>query len=57
MLDVKDPAVPGTSSTLTVHGVKFENWTYHLPEDDFVMEAVTFKGLFISVEDIEESGG
>jgi hypothetical protein len=57
MLDVKDPAVPGTSSTLTVHGVKFENWAYHLPEDDFVMEAVTFKGLFISVEDIEESGG
>jgi hypothetical protein len=56
MLDVKDPAVPGTSSTLTVHGVKLENWAYDLPEDDFVMESVTFKGLFISVEDREESG-
>jgi len=53
MLDLVDPAAPGTSSTLTVHGVEFENWAYSLPEDDFVMESVTFKGLFISVEDRE----
>jgi hypothetical protein len=53
MLDLKDPAVPATSSTLTVHGVKLENWAYNLPEDDFVMESVTFKGLFITVEDKE----
>lgn len=53
MLDVKDPAVPGTSSTITVHGVKFENWSYSLPEADFVMESVTFKGLFITVDDRE----
>lgn len=53
MLDVKDPAVPGTSSTITVHGVKFENWSYALPEADFVMESVTFKGLFITVADVE----
>lgn len=56
MLDVKDPAVPGTSSTLTVHGVKFENWAYSLPEADFVMESVTFKGLFITVDDVEGGG-
>ncbi len=53
MLDLVDPAVPGTSSTLTVHGVKLENWAYSLPEDDFVMESVSFKGLFITVEDKE----
>jgi hypothetical protein len=53
MLDLKDPAVPETSSTLTVHGVKLENWAYSLPEDDFVMESVSFKGLFITVEDKE----
>ncbi|MGZ5483347.1 MAG: hypothetical protein ACXWID_15350 [Pyrinomonadaceae bacterium] len=53
MLDLVDPAVPGTSSTLTVHGVKLENWAYNLPEDDFVMESVSFKGLFITVEDKE----
>jgi hypothetical protein len=57
MLDLKDSAVPGTSSTLTVHGVKFENWAYNMPEDDFVIESVTFKGLFITVEDKEEAGG
>lgn len=51
LLDLKDPAIPETSSTITVHGVKFENWAYSLPEDDFVMESVTFKGLFISVDD------
>lgn len=50
-LDLKDPAIPANSSTLTVHGAKFENWAYSLPEDDFVMEAATFKGLFITVED------
>jgi hypothetical protein len=36
-----------------VHGVKLENWAYSLPEDDFVMESVSFKGLFITVEDKE----
>jgi hypothetical protein len=56
MLDLKDPAVPTTSSTLTIHGVKLENWAYQLPEDDFVMESATFKGLFITVDDKEESG-
>jgi len=53
VLDLKDPAIPATSSTLTVHGVKLENWAYRLPEDDFVMESVSFKGLFITVEDKE----
>jgi len=53
---VEDPATPDTTSTITVHGVKFENWAYNLPEDDFVMESVTFKGLFITVED-QEAGG
>ena len=53
VLDLKDPAIPTTSSTLTVHGVKLENWAYRLPEDDFVMESVSFKGLFITVEDAE----
>lgn len=55
-LRVEDPATPGTNNTITVHGVKLENWAYNLPEDDFVMESVTFKGLFISVED-QEAGG
>jgi hypothetical protein len=56
MLDLTDPAVPGTTSTLIVHGVKFENWAFQLPEDDFIMESVTFKGLFITVEDRQGGG-
>ena len=48
---LKDPAAPDTSSTLNIHGVKFDDWSYALPEDDFVMESVTFQGLFITVED------
>ena len=55
-LRVEDPATPGTNSTVTVHGVKLENWAYNLPEDDFVMESVNFRGLFIDVED-QEAGG
>src|SRR5262249_27629962 len=50
-VSVNDPATPGTTSILTIHEVKLENWGYVLPEDDFVMESVTFKGLFITVED------
>ena len=51
MIDLKDPAAPDTSSTLIVHGAKLENWAFNLPEDEFVMESVTFQGLFITVED------
>jgi hypothetical protein len=53
VLTINDPAAPGTNSVLTVHGVKLENWGYVLPEDDFIMESVGFKGLFISVEDAQ----
>jgi hypothetical protein len=48
---VRDPAFPDTASVITVHGVKFDDWSYSLPEDDFVMEAVTFQGMFITVGD------
>ncbi len=57
MLDLKDPALPGNTSTLTVHGVKFDTWKHTLPEDDFVVESATFKGLFITIEDKEASAG
>jgi hypothetical protein len=52
-LRVENPAQPGVSTTVTVHGVKIENWSYNLPEDDFVMEQVRFKALWLSVEDAE----
>ncbi len=50
---VEDPAHPGTRSVLSVHGVKMQNWAFNLPEDDFVMEEVSFKGMFITIGDAE----
>ncbi|MGR9052194.1 MAG: hypothetical protein ACU84J_06055 [Gammaproteobacteria bacterium] len=38
---------------LDVNGVKFQNWSYHLPEDDFVLERVTFKALSVEISDAE----
>jgi hypothetical protein len=52
-LRIENPAFPGNSSTVTVHGVKLDGWTFSLPEDDFVLEQVTFKALWVSVEDAE----
>ncbi|MCT7948253.1 hypothetical protein NG798_00405 [Ancylothrix sp. C2] len=51
VISLKNPALPDNSSTLTVFGVKFETWSFALPEDDFVMEGVTFKALRISSEE------
>lgn len=38
-------------STLTIHEVKLTNWTYQLPEDDFVLENAAFSALYITTED------
>ena len=58
-LILQDSAVPSTRSVLTLEGVKFENWAFALPQDDFVMENVSFKALRIRVQDEEApaSGG
>jgi hypothetical protein len=56
LVNLADPAVPNSAATLTLHGVKFENWAFSLPEDDFVMENVTFKALFLEVDDALATG-
>lgn len=38
-------------SMLTLHDVKISNWTYQLPEDDFVLENASFQALYITSED------
>jgi hypothetical protein len=38
-------------SMLTLHGVKISNWSYQLPEDDFVLENASFQALYITTED------
>jgi hypothetical protein len=54
---LNDPAVPGNTAGLELKGVKFQNWGYALPEEDFVMENVTFKALTIRVLDNESADG
>ena len=48
---LENPSLPGVTSTVTVMGVKVEEWNYHLPEDDFAMEKVSFRALWVKVED------
>ncbi len=52
---LENPAFAGTRSTLTIHEAKFASWSYGIPEDDFVMEEVAFRALYVSVQDEEGS--
>lgn len=52
-----DPAAPGNSGGLELRGVKFRDWSYALPEEDFVMENVSFRALTIRVLDREAPAG
>ena len=47
----QNAAVPGVQSTITVHDVKLDNWLLDVPEDDFLMESVSFQALYITVQD------
>src|SRR5262245_10243123 len=54
VINLKNPALVENTSKLVLFGVKFESWSFRLPEDDFVMESVTFRAMRISTE---ETGG
>lgn len=47
----ENAAVPGVRSTITLHGVRLDQWSYTMPEDDFIMESSTFQALFLTVGD------
>ena len=51
VINLKNPALPDSSSKIALFGVKFENWSFRLPEDDFVMESVSFRALRVSSEE------
>lgn len=53
-LVLENPARPGQRATLTVHGVKIDGWSFVTPEDDFALESVSFRALWIGVEDASE---
>ena len=48
---LENPSLPGVSTTVSVMGVKLNEWNYSLPEDDFAMEQVGFRALWVKVED------
>jgi hypothetical protein len=52
-LDLNDPAAPTNTAELVIDGVKFQNWALKMPEDDFVMENVTFRALTLGILDTE----
>jgi len=56
-VSLNDAAVPGNTVGLELKGVKFQNWAYMLPEQDFVMENVAFKALAIRVLDQQAPAG
>jgi hypothetical protein len=50
-LQLINAALPDKSATVTVMGVQINEWNYNLPEDDFVMEKVSFRALWVKTEE------
>jgi hypothetical protein len=50
--NLKPPGDPG-NSVLTVYGAIFDSWLFRIPEDDFVLERLTFQAKRVSITDIE----
>lgn len=48
---LKDSNHPTQSTKVTVFGVKFDSWTYTIPSDTFVMEAVSFQAMRVAYEE------
>lgn len=48
---LRDPAHPTQSTKVTAFGVRFDSWTYTIPSDAFVMEAITFQAMRIAYEE------
>ena len=46
-----NPARPGEFTKLTVFGVKFDAWSYHIPAEEFVMESITFQAMRVAFEE------
>ena len=51
VINLKNPALPDNSSKVVIFGVKFESWNFTLPEDDFVMESISFRAIRVSTEE------
>ena len=48
---LQHPAAANVRNTVTLHDVRLDSWVYSLPEDDWLLEAVTFQALYLTVQD------
>lgn len=53
ILDNLQPEGDAGNSVLTLYGVIFDSWQFNLPEDDFVLERMTFRARRVGVSDVE----
>jgi len=51
VINIKNPALPDNTNKLVLFGVKFDTWDFTLPEDEFIMESVTFRAMRMNVEE------
>lgn len=51
VINLANPSLPENFTKVIVFGVKFDSWGFQLPEDDFVMESISFKAMRISTEE------
>ena len=56
-VQLDDPAVPTEGQIVELLGVKLQDWGLVMPEEDFVMENVTFRALSISSYAVPAGGG
>lgn len=56
-VQLNDPAEPAHGQIVSLLGVKLQDWGFVMPEEDFVMENVTFRALSISSMGVPADGG
>ncbi|HEU0012777.1 MAG TPA: hypothetical protein VFQ45_03800 [Longimicrobium sp.] len=50
-LRLQNPVVPDASASVSVMGVQLSEWRFAIPEDEFVMEGVSFRALWVKTEE------
>ena len=50
-LVVQNPTQPDNPSTIQLNDVKIEDWVFDMPEDDFVMESLSFQAGYMTGAD------
>lgn len=51
VISMNNPALPDNFAKVIVFGVKFDYWGFSLPEDEFIMEDISFRAMRITTEE------